>query len=65
MRTTRVQIEGTEGILAILNRASQETAQHFNSRTIDKLNELQPQAVRMKLMGQDNAGHVQHDTVRL
>ena len=64
MRTTRIQIEGDNGILAILNRASAETSSDFTMRYIAKVDNLAG-ARRVKFMGADIDGIAEHTTVYL
>lgn len=64
MRTTRIQIEGDNGILAILNRASSETSSDFTMRYIATIDNLAG-ARRVKFMGTDIDGRTEHATVNL
>ena len=63
MKTTRIQIEGDHGILAIINRCEQESGEHLNKRYVDTVNGLGGAARRAKVMSVDAQGNVSHDTI--
>jgi hypothetical protein len=62
--TTRIQFEGDSGIIAILNRGTQEHGEHINRRYCETIN-ANPAITRAKVMGIDSKGNVVHETINI
>jgi len=61
--TQRAQLEGEEGVLAIIKRRNGENGQHFSSRVTLAINRFLPN--RIKLMGKTDLGQIKHETITL